>query len=98
MRSDGQVTREHSWIAQVLGDPESDSWEISVVKSGTFGTQSWGWFCEDKLLISHNGGPCHWPMAKGVGSLMVQVAERYAAMLNAGEQWPRLKVEGCDAK
>ena len=71
------------WVAQVFGDPDSESWEISVVRPGTHGTISWGWFGKDKLLISHNGGPCRWPLAPGVGDLMVELANRYAASLNA---------------
>ncbi len=75
------------WIAQVKGDPASESWEISVVREGTFGTESWGWFKPDeKLLISHNGGPCKWPLAPGLAPLMVELAARYAAMLNSDER------------
>lgn len=71
------------WKAQVLGDPNGESWEISVVRTDNIhGQESWGWFDERKLLISHNGGPCRWPLAPGLGPLLVQVAEAYAAKLN----------------
>ena len=76
------------WVSQVLGDPNGDSWEISVVRKDREhgrGRRSWGWFGDDKLLISHNGGPCHWPLAPGLGVQMVRIAKEYAARLNAEE-------------
>jgi len=76
------------WLAQVKGDPEANSWEISVVRSDNeHGQKSWGWFDERKLLISHNGGPCHWPLAPGLGKQMIQIAERYADDLNARDNF-----------
>lgn len=71
------------WKAQVKGDPNGKSWEISVVhRENKHGQESWGWFDENKLLISHNGGPCDWPLAPGLGPMMIQLAERYAELLN----------------
>lgn len=76
---------EAKWVAQTKGDINSGSFEISVVRTDNeHGKRSWGWFDENKLLISHNGGPCSWPLAPGLGPLMVTVAERYAMLLNAG--------------
>lgn len=71
------------WIAQTLGDPNGKCWEISVVRSDNeHGQKSYGWFGEDKFLISHNGGPCSWPLAPGLGDKMVKIAQEYAAELN----------------
>lgn len=73
----------HYWIAQTFGDPNGDTWEISVVRSDNeHGQKSWGWFDKRKLLISHNGGPCPWPLAPGLGPKLVEVAEAYAKHLN----------------
>lgn len=71
------------WIAQVFGDPSSESFEISVVREDNeHGRKSWGWFDERKLLISSSGGPCRTKLAPGLAALMVELAEKYAAMLN----------------
>ena len=74
------------WIAQVFGKPDSESWEISVVREdNAHGRRSRGWFDSDKLLVSHNGGPCHWPLAPGLGDVMVGLAENLAKELNKKE-------------
>lgn len=71
------------WLTQVLGDPDSGSWEISVVREDNYhGRKSWGWIDENKLLVSHNGGPCIWPLAKGLGSKMVKLADDLRDELN----------------
>lgn len=73
------------WLSQVKGDPNGTSWEISVVrKDNAHGQASWGWFDERKLLVSHNGGPCHWPLAPGLGPVMVEIADRLRDYLNQG--------------
>lgn len=81
-----QPTPHSPWIAQVKGDPDSKHWEISVVRlNNTHGRASWGWFDENKLLVSHNGGPCHWPLVQGLGPVMVQMAHAIADELNQKE-------------
>ena len=77
--------KKYEWKAQVFGDIEGKSWEISVVRvDNLHGQKSWGWFDETKLLVSHNGGPCHWPLAPGLGLVMKKIAEGYANLLNKG--------------
>lgn len=74
------------WIPQVKGDPNGRSWEISVVREDNrHGRISWGWFDAGKLLVSHNGGPCDWPLAPGLGPVMVAVACELADYLNERE-------------
>jgi hypothetical protein len=74
------------WILQVKGDPDSELWEISVVHEGNIhGRESWGWFDNDKLLISHNGGSCRWALAPGLGSVMVEIGSRLCDFLNRGD-------------
>ena len=74
------------WLVQIKGRKCSDSFEISVVKrSNKHGRLSWGWFDDDKLLISHNGGPCHWPLIKVVWDKMVKLAHEVADELNVKE-------------
>jgi hypothetical protein len=71
------------WVVDVKGDPNGECWEISVLKeSNEHGKSSFGWFDENKLLISHNGGPCSWPLAPGIGQLMIELAHKYADYLN----------------
>ena len=81
------VTTAGAWVVDVKGKPDGDTWEIAVIReSDSFGLQSWGWFSKDKLLVSHSGGPWNWPLAPGLGSVMVQIAKDYAAKLNAEEK------------
>ena len=77
-------TASDPWIVNVLGDPASDSWEISLVRaSNKFGRESFGWFDRNKVLVSHNGGPCHWPLAPGLAPKMIELAKQHASELNA---------------
>lgn len=74
------------WIPQVFGNPDGESWEISVIREDNeHGRRSWGWFDQDKLNISHNGGPCRWPLGPGLGKFMVELASKYAEYLNERE-------------
>ncbi len=84
---------EDKWIAVVYGDPNGRSWEISVRRKSKY-FDSWGWFDENKLLVSHNGGPCDWPLAPGLGDIMVRVAEDLAAKMN-GSEWEPAKYVRC---
>lgn len=71
------------WIVKIFGGPNKKSFEISVVrKENKHGQNSYGWFDKDKLLISHNGGPCDWPVIPLVWDKLVQVAEEVAKELN----------------
>ena len=77
------MTDKPYWKPQVKGDVNGKQWEISVVRSDNeHGQKSWGWFDDRKILISHNGGPCTWPLALGLGDMLVKVAELYSSKLN----------------
>ena len=81
-----QLVAENKWLAQVFGDPNGTAWEISVVRENNkHGRKSWGWFDSEKLLVSHNGGPCKWPLATGLGDKMIKLAQELANQLNEGE-------------
>ena len=73
------------WKVQVLGDPNSNRWEISAVKDDTEKDlfKTWGWFDKNKLLVSHSGGPCSWPLADGLGDKMLEIAEELVKKLNS---------------
>lgn len=74
------------WKVQVKGERCSDSWEISVVRvDDHHGQRSWGWFSGTKLLISCDGGPCHWPIHGYIWDQQIKIAEEVARRLNAGE-------------
>lgn len=74
------------WLVQVFGKKCSRSFEISVVREDHhIGRKSWGWFDKNKLLISHNGGPCHWPLKEIVWDKMIRLAEDVANELNEEE-------------
>lgn len=52
--------------------------------SNAHGQRSWGWFDENKLLVSHNGGPCDWPICPFVWDAHVKTANELCEGLNNG--------------
>lgn len=75
-----------TWEVQVKGERCSSGWEISVVHADNeHGRRSWGWFDEKKLLVSHNGGPCQWPICGFVFDEQIRIAKELCRRLNAGE-------------
>lgn len=75
------------WKVNIKGGPSKDCYEISVLRSdNSHGISSYGWFDENKLLVSHNGGPCHWPVTQSIWEGLVAVAKSEAARLNAEEE------------
>jgi hypothetical protein len=73
-----------TWKVQIFGKECSEAWEISVVRTDNkHGQSSWGWFDENKLLVSHNGGLCRWPLTKFVWDRQVQIAHDICNMLNS---------------
>lgn len=74
------------WIVDVKGAACEEGFEISVLRDdNTHGKRSYGWFDRNKLLISHNGGPCRWPLTQKVWDKMVALAHEVADELNAEE-------------
>lgn len=74
------------WRSQVFGKRCSPSWEISVVREDNeHGQKSWGWFGDSKLLVSHNGGPCQWPICGFVWDEQIRLADELCRRLNANE-------------
>lgn len=74
------------WEVHTFGEPCSEAWEITVIRQNNqHGHKSWGWIDGNKLLISHNGGPCSWPLIRPVWDRMIQVAHEVCQELNAAE-------------
>jgi hypothetical protein len=74
------------WIVGVKGAAGSESFEISVVRSdNAHGISSYGWFDASKLLVTHNGGPCHWPVTQRVWDGCLRLAQEIAGELNAAD-------------
>lgn len=74
------------WIVNIKGGAGQRDFEISVVRSDNkHGIKSYGWFDENKLLVSHNGGPCQWPLMPIVWQHVVDAAEATAKLLNQHE-------------
>lgn len=74
------------WIVHTKGGSDQSSFEIAVVREDNrHGISSYGWFDQNKLLISHNGGPCRWPVTKSVWGRLVAVAQAEADALNSAE-------------
>lgn len=75
------------WKVQVHGQRCSTAWEISVIHKDSESVQfSWGWFDDKKLLVSHNGGPCRWPICGFVWDRQIKIAEELCKKLNAGQE------------
>jgi hypothetical protein len=74
------------WKVQIFGTRCGKHWEISVVRlDNEHGQKSWEWFGDGKHLVSHNGGPCDWPICGFVWDKQIEVARELCARLNAGE-------------
>jgi|694.fasta_scaffold61293_14 hypothetical protein len=57
--------------------------EISVLRDDfEHGKRSWGWSCEDKLIISCEGGPCNIMVKQIILDKLVKVAQEVADELN----------------
>jgi hypothetical protein len=77
---------EGKWMVNVFGGPNECPFEISVIrKDYRLGLVSYGWFNDDKLLISHSGGPCKWPVPNRIWNKLLAVAHETAQELNSTE-------------
>lgn len=87
-----QLRRVHAgdprrWVVHTKGRAGDKSFEIAVLRAdNSHGIESYGWFGENKLLISHNGGPCDWPVTRYVWGELIGVASRVASHLNQEEE------------
>lgn len=74
------------WVVDIKGEPCSKLFEISVLRDNNqHGKDSFGWFGENKLMISNSGGPCRDPLIQLVWDLQVELAQKVAEKLNADE-------------
>lgn len=75
------------WVVSTKGAPGDRAFEISIVREDNkHGLASYGWFDDAKLLVSHNGAPCEWPITKRVWDGLVILAHTVAIELNAAEE------------
>lgn len=69
------------WIVDVKGEA-TKPFEISVLlDANTLGIRSWGWFDENKLLISSSGAG-NWGLTNRVWDKMIVLATEVAQELN----------------
>ncbi len=74
------------WIVEAKGGPDKPCFEISVVRTSfAHGILSYGWFDENKLLVSHSGGPCTWPVTPRMWDGLLALATAVASELNQAE-------------
>ena len=74
------------WKVQIKGERGSKCWEISVVREDNdFGKSSYGWFGDNKLLVSHNGGPCGWTICGFVWDKQIEIANELCQRLNSNQ-------------
>ena len=90
------------WVVNIKGEPGSRYFEISVVRtSNMHGQASYGWFDDNKLLVTHNGGPCSWPLTERVWNKAVTLANEVALELNEDESIvnvDKVNIKGTDYK
>jgi hypothetical protein len=73
------------WVVEVKGRPEEGHFEISIIRENNYqGKASWGWFGDNKLLVTHNGTG-RIPMTKQIWDWQVAIANEVAEKLNAEE-------------
>lgn len=72
------------WISVVKGSPD-DGFEISVAKSSAHGVKSWGWFGEDKILISHSGTSGDIKIPQRVWDKLIKIANEVRDEMNNNE-------------
>ena len=71
------------WVVHTKGGPCEAPFEICVIRVDTeHGKLSYGWFDENKLLISHSGGPCRDTVTKKVWNKLITLAHEVANELN----------------
>ena len=81
-----KVNKMNNWVVEIKGKAGAESFEIAVLrKNNEHGKSSFGWFGIDKLLITHNGEPCHWPLTQKVWDKQIILANEVANELNAEE-------------
>lgn|GEM_PF-4998222 len=74
---DKKIAKNAKWIVQHFkGDGEH---EISVVKEGTHGTESWGWSGDDKIILVHGDDE----YSKKTRNMLLRYAELIAYELNS---------------
>jgi len=78
------------WEVNIKGAFCEPSFEISVLRSDNLhGKRSYGWFDENKLLISHSGGPCKDSATLKIWGKLIKVAREVVDELNADEGKPQ---------
>jgi hypothetical protein len=71
------------WIVSIKGWCDEPAYEISVVKQNNeHGLKTYGWFDENKLLITHNGAG-RVPMEEIVWNRQMKLAKDVADLLNS---------------
>lgn len=71
------------WHLQVHGKATETPFEISVVNNHIDSAQRcYGWFNENKLLISHSGGPCNNTLIPLVWDKIICLAKEVVNTLN----------------
>jgi hypothetical protein len=74
------------WEVHFKGSEGTIPFEICVIRdTNKHGYQSYGWFGAEKILISHNGGPCQWPLIPLVWDKQMLLAQEVADELNKEE-------------
>ena len=84
----------NKWVVDVKGSAGKTPFEITVLRDNNeHGKLSYGWIGKDKLLITHNGGPCDWPLEPIVWNKAIKLAQDVADQLNSAMKYKE-KEEG----
>lgn len=76
----------NQWEVHIKGKKCNEDFEITVIrKNNKHGHLSYGWFDDDKLLISHNGTSDDCPLTEKIWNKMIKLADEVAEELNLEE-------------
>ncbi len=82
--------KKKEWLIVIKGNKNNGQWypfEISVVHiKNKLGQNSYGWFDENKILISSSGGCNHNSVSEFVWDRLIKIAEDLAEYLNNGNK------------
>jgi len=72
------------WVVEVKGE-QGSSFEISIIRDNhEWGRTSWGWFCDEKLLISSEIHGA-WSVTPRIWDKLIETAQSIADEMNQQE-------------
>lgn len=81
------MTQKAKWVVDTKGGPGGSSWELTVLRDDNeHGKRSYGWYDEDKLIISSSTSGS-WEIEDFVWRRLLTLAQKLADDLNNKESY-----------